>query len=100
METRTIMKMTNHQAKVARDLESGLLIPSNFGGNKYNGRALRPETEVALKRHFGNELVIIRTKGTRVNSSWLTLRSHVAEINEVKPVVNVQTFLNHLSESV
>jgi len=93
------MKLTKHQAKVARDLESGLLIRSDFGGNKYNGRALRPETEIALKRHFGNELVIIRTKGTRINQSWLTLRSHVAEINEVKPILNVTTFLAHLSES-
>lgn len=92
------MKLTKHQQDVARTLKAGTLIPITWGGIKYKGRALRIETEIALRHHFGNNLVQITTKGKRVNSDWLTLREHVAEINEVKPITRVETHLRFHTE--
>lgn len=87
------MKLTKHQQDVARTLKAGTMLPITWTVIKYKGRALRIETEVALRHYFGNELVQITTKGKLVDSDWLTLRRHVAEINETKPVTRIETHL-------
>lgn len=92
------MKLTKHQSIVARRLEAGDMLKITWNGVIYKGRALRHETELQLRRHFGNELIQITTKGKHCHTDWLTLRKHVALINDTMTITRIETHLRFHTE--
>ncbi|MCP4896289.1 MAG: hypothetical protein GY906_04880 [bacterium] len=86
------MKLTSHQQDLALRLKTGTLLRLGVAGTpEFNGRAMRGATERALGLYFGTELVQVTTKGKHSDQRFLTLRRHVAEINEVAYITGIET---------